>query len=843
MPSLPANPTASPPHYSATYTRTPPIIDGRLDDAAWAAAQATDAFVQKIPDEAKPPTERTTMRIVYDDDAIYVAFDCSQTKMAIVERLTRRDRQVEADAISVAFDTRRDGKTAFEFVVNAAGVLADAIRFNDTDYSSDFDENWDARTEVRKDGWSVEMRIPLRILRFSTADVQSWGMEARRYISNRQESDEWAYFPRSAGGEVSHYGKLDNLRGLRSGSPVELRPFVVGRFRRRDAVSGQLASGSDLSGSAGIDLKWHPTQDLTLDATINPDFAQVEADQVVLNLTTFETYYPEKRPFFLEGIETFATPFQLLYTRRIGRAAPSPTLRTGAAFNEQLVDISEPATIYGASKLTGRLAEGWSVGTLQAVTARNDVKVSLADGTRVNRLVDPLSSFNVVRLKRDIGDNAHVGLMATSTTHAEAATEYPILAPGAGSPPGRAQQLCPTGTQLGLPSRCFNDAFVGGLDWRWRAPGGDYVTGGQVVTSTLSHGPARQVADGTVNASGDVGYGAQTYFNKEGGEHVVWGMNANAQSRKLDFNDLGFNPRANTLAAGGGLGYRELNPWWIMREAEIHADVGRTYNTDGLLIGNGYYLESWGKFKNLWNYYTDAHFRGSKFDDREVGDGAALERAGRVGHEIYVGSDTTKLFSAGLDQISDAVVGGVSLQGNLFFTVRVMPQFDFDVLPSWVYARGEPRFVENGTLAGQYIFGKQEAKSFGTTFRATYTFTPRLTLQAYAQLFLASGHYTELSQFQSDPNGARPSIRVADLSPFNGALAANPDFEQAALNVNVVLRWEYLLGSTLFLVYTRAQVPSITLNPGDVGTLSLPAVQRAPAADAVLLKVSYWWGG
>ena len=830
------------PHYTAVRVHTPPTLDGVLDDAAWKDAIPTTSFTQKVPDEGKSPTEATTLRIVYDDDAIYVAFDCKQTKVAIVPRLTRRDRQVEADNVTITFDTRRDGKSAFEFNVNAAGVLADAMRFNDTDYSGDWDENWDARASVRDGAWSVEMRIPLRVLRYEAKDVQSWGMEARRYISNRQESDEWAFFPRSVAGEVSHYGKLDELRGLRAGTPLELLPFVLGRFRRRDAVTGQIASGTDLIGSAGIDLKWHPTQDLTLDATLNPDFAQVEADQIVLNLTTFETYYPEKRPFFLEGIDTFATPYQLLYTRRIGRAADAPHLRGDPALNEQLVDTPEPATIYGASKLTGRLADHWSVGTLQAVTARNDVQVQFANGQRVNRLVDPLSAFDVVRVKRDLGDNGHIGVMLTATTHAEATTSYPSVPASAGQGP---QQLCPSGTQLGVASRCFNDAYVGGLDWRWRAPGGEYVTGGQVIASTLGNGPARQVSDGTVNNPGDLGVGAQAYVNKEGGEHWVWNTNINAMSRKLDYNDLGYLQRANSLAVGGNLEFRQLDPWGTFRE--VHAGVyhGDTVNTDGLLIGNGQAAYTWGKFTNLWGYYIDVHGRPTRFDDREVGDGTALQRAGRIGNEIDIGTDSTKRFSGGITQVTEALFNGFSMQGNLYFTVRVLPQFDIEALPNWLYTYGEPRFVSQpNTAPGQYLFGKQEAKNVGALVRATYTFTPRLTAQAYAQLFLASGHYTDITQFLSPSGVGGGHVHLNDLTPYTLPLAANPDFEQPALNINLVLRWEYLLGSTLYAVYTRAQVPNLTLNPGETGTLNLGSVfgQRAPAADAIIVKLSYWWG-
>ncbi|HEY6464181.1 MAG TPA: DUF5916 domain-containing protein, partial [Polyangiaceae bacterium] len=429
------------PHLRATRITTPPVLDGKLDEAVWKLAPPAASFRQKVPNDGAAPSEPTTVRVLYDDDAVYVGFDCPQ-RTPVTQRMTRRDRWTEADAVNVDLGTRGDHKSTFEFGVNAAGTLYDSIRFNDTDYSQDWDENWDARAHVNDHGWTAEFHIPLRILRFPTRPSQSWDLQFTRYISARQENDNWAYFPRSVGGEVSHYGHLDDLDGLRERSPIELRPFVVGRMRRRDPTVGQLASGTDFTGSAGLDLKWHPTGDLTLDATFNPDFAQVEADQVVLNLSTVPYYYPEKRPFFLEGIDAFATPFQLLYTRRIGRVPLLPSLRTDPVNDEQLVDVPEPTTIYGASKITGRLGEHWSIGTVQAVTGINDVQVQLGNGTRVSRRLDPLSTFNIVRLKRDVGDNAHVAFTATAVTHAETTTEYPLVAPSGWSSAPSA--LCPS---------------------------------------------------------------------------------------------------------------------------------------------------------------------------------------------------------------------------------------------------------------------------------------------------------------------------------------------------------------------------------------------------------------
>jgi hypothetical protein len=831
----------------------PPVLDGRLDDAAWKLATPTSAFTQKSPVEGSAPGEETTVRVVFDDDALWVAVDCSQTKAPVVNRLTRRDREVEADWVSVAVDSRRDGKSAFVFEINAGGAMLDAVRFNDTDFSLDWDENWDARTSVRPDGWSAEFRIPFRILRYETSPEQSWGFEVRRYVSMTQETDEWALVSRAVGGEVSHYGRLDGLKGLSARTPFELRPFVLGRLRRQDPTSvivptlgnttftGSLPGVTDFAPSVGLDVKWHPTQDLTLDGTINPDFAQVEADQLFLNLTTYEAYYPEKRPFFLEGTEMFATPaFQLLYTRRIGRVPAVPSLRPG----EQLLDVPQPTMIWGASKLTGRLADGWTIGSIQAVTAPNAVPVVAPDGSHVSRVVAPLSAWNVLRIRRDIGERAYVGLTATNVTRAESTGDYPAVAGSAG------QVLCPVAalgarstTLAPAGSRCFPDAYVGAADFRWRSEGGDWAGLAQVATSMLDHGPPRNVPDGTVIRPGDVGTGAGGYFGKEGGEHWVGDVWGGYVDRKFDDNDVGFNQRGNAIWDGGDLEYRTLVPSWKLLETHTRLEFWDNENMAGLLLARGVQINTSGKLSSFWRYFTELHWRQTRFDDREFGDGAALERAAVVaGNDTRIQSDTTKAVAVMLHARPQALEhGGYNLNLDADLLVRVLPQLDVDLAPGYTANVGEPRYATTGSIAGEYLLGHLDARSLGATLRATYTFAPRLTLTAYAQLFLASGHYSGFMTFVSDPNGPRPLVHLADLRPAPPPFS-NPDFEQAALNANVVLRWEWRLGSLLYVVYQRAQVPNVSLAPGEQGTLDLGSLGRAPAADVFIVKLSYWWG-
>ena len=824
---------ASPPMMSATRVSEPPKIDGRLDDAVWSLAQPVSAFTQKFPGEGKPPSDPTTIRVLYDDEAIYIGFECPQRSAPIVERLTRRDRTVESDRVSVSLGSRADRKTAYEFSINASGSLVDALRFDDTEVSTDWDENWDARTARTDQGWSAELAIPLRILRFDPASAQSWDFQARRYISELQETDEWAYIPRSEAGEVSRYGRLAGLEGLSAGAPLELRPFMVGRVRRLDPGSTGLTSGTDLAGSGGLDLKWHPTRSLVLDATFNPDFGQVEADEVVLNLGTFETYYPEKRPFFLEGLDLFSTPRQLLYTRRIGRAAPTPALRSDAPFGERLVDFPPPSTIYGASKLTGALGDKWQIATLQALTGRSDVDVQLADGTRARRLVDPLTAFDVLRLKRELPGNGYVGMMMTATTHAEPTSEYPRSAPGS--------ILCPNGVVTSSSGRCFNDAYVASLDWKWRSKDGDWVTGGQLIGSTLRDGPPRVVRDGTVIRSGDVGAGALAYLHKEGGKHWVGEVDLEYEGRKLDYNDLGYNQRANDYRWWAAAEYRELERSGPLLESHAKLGTFGRRNLDGVPIGGGYQAVAFGKLSNHWFAYTELHWRPTWFDDREVGDGTALEHAALVGYEIGVDSDPTRRVSFRTWTRTQLLSDGFVQRGDASLLVRVLPQFDFEVLPTWVYTRGEPRFTGRGAADGQYLFGRLEAKSIGAVLRATYTFTPRLTLQTFGQLFLASGHYSSPSSVQTDPAAPRPVVHLSELRPLAAAPTTNPDFQEGSLNVSVVLRWEYSLGSTLYLVYTRSQSPAVTLGSGEDPHLSFTSVRRAPAADVFLAKLTYWW--
>ncbi|HSZ82508.1 MAG TPA: DUF5916 domain-containing protein [Polyangia bacterium] len=826
------------PHLRAVRTPERPKIDGKLDDLWWQRAIPSDGFTQHFPDEGAPPTERTTVRVLYDDDAIYIGIDCEQLHAPVVKRLMRRDTQLPSDGVWLDIDSRRDGLTAYHFSVNAAGVLGDAIHFNDLDYSSDWDAVWEGKAADTPRGYSVEIRIPLYVLRFDALPVQDWGFEVRRFIEARQETDDWAFIPRSAGSYVPLMGRLDDLDALHPRHALQVSPFLFGRERHRAADSvasqGTLAHGWDTAVAGGLDAKVGLANDLTLDLTLLPDFGQVEADAVILNLSTYETFFPEKRPFFLEGIDTFSTLRTLLYTRRIGHAPATPTITSGT---ETLVDLPEPSPIYGAAKLMGTVGSHTTVGVLSALTGQNDVDVVTPTGT-VARTAEPTTAYNVVRLKRLIGADSSVGMLATATNRIE-----PFYTPMA---------ACPASISVfaAADGRCTNDAYAFSVDGRWRSPRGDYALGGQALATALVHGPARAESDGIATNPGTLAGGASLDFDKVGGKHWLWSLDQQISGRQLEFNDLGYLDRKNDYLGMAQLTYRTIEPVWKTVETRSTLAVDWRRTLDGIDLANGGSFNEYWLLSNYWYVYAQADYRGSYHDDREMGDGTALQRAARWGGEASVsGNPRRRLLWSLYGQALHIDGGGQHLEAHGQVTLRVLPQLELDLLPTVTSDEGEPRYVATitrtttttGTTASaQYLLGRQEARSLGATVRAAYTFTPELSLQVYSQAFLARVHYP--SFLETPLVGYRQKVDLSSLLPPPTPLAAY-DTLTATLNVNVVLRWEYRLGSTAYLVYTRAQQPALAPAVGGATSLDVhPILNGSAAIDVLMVKLAYWFG-
>lgn len=832
---------APPPALRAVRALRPPKIDGIIDAVEWQSAPAVTAFTQKAPLGGRPPSETTAMRVMYDDDAVYIAFDCIQKKSPVVGLLTRRDRPTESDWVSIAFDSYADGRSAYEFAVNAAGVLSDGIRFDDGSLVSTWDEVWEAKTQRREDGWSAELRIPLRALRFEPRPEQAWGFEARRYISALQEFEEWAYVPRDVGGEVSHYGRLEGLLHLEPKFPLELRPFVLGLARYQAPDPGIVENGWTYRASAGLDFKLHLAENVAVDGTINPDFGQVEADQIILNLTTVELLFPEKRPFFLAGMDAFATTVPIFYSRRIGHTPPSPPLAMSALGMERLYDYPQPSQIYGAAKLTAEVGRGWTIAALSAVTGANDVDVVQLNGTRDARRIDPLTSYDVLRVRSQVAPGLDVGAMGTAAVRGEPSqgNVYPVVPTSDGTQP--TTQRCPGGELAPIGRRCFHDAYLGSADLVWRSPSGDYAIRGQGFGTAIVNGPTRELPDGTLVSSGSTGAGGILRLSKAGGEHWLVDGTFAARSRELDFNDLGYMDRQNYLRGGAYLEYRTLEPALGLMETHTSGLAYGTNNLEGLALDRGVFLSESVILENRWTLTLGGYATATRYDDREVGDGTALERAGMLASVQTIMSDTRRPLVVWAQATEESLADGGNFYGQAAMTWRPLSPLELQLSPLYTYNYGEPRYAGTGQSPTDLVFGRLHAESASLTLRASYTFGPTVFLQTYAQAFFASGHYFAYGHFSTPATGPRPIVHITDLVP-GGAPAINPDFEQGSLAVNVVFFWEYLPGSALYLVYARAQNPSVALEPFQGPRLDFGVLGTSPASDTFMIKLAYWHG-
>jgi hypothetical protein len=829
------------PSLNAVRTDKVVEIDGKLDELAWQKAWIETNFVQNYPDEGKLPSERTELRVLYDEDAIYIGIRCYDSQpQKIVSRLTRRDRDIDADKVTVDISSKNDHSSSYTFQVNAANVQVDGTRFNDTEASSDWDGVWYSATSRDGKGWTAELAIPFAALRYS-GESTSFGFQVRRYIERREEIDEWSYVPRDAKGEVSYYGSLEGLTGVRPGRLVQIIPYDSRNVTLR-SQQGAL-SGSRIGDRAGADLKLGLSSGLALDATVNPDFGTVEVDQVVLNLSRFETFFPEKRPFFLEGADLFSTPFQLFYSRRIGRTPPETQVAG------ELVEPPPTGQILTAAKVTGLVGERFSIGALDAVTAREDATITRSPGAPAEKvLVDPLTNYGVIRLRQDFSKNSWLGLLATSVTRFEP--------PGLAAP--TAGDLCPL-PHLALVSvtapvagRCTNDAYTGGIDTVLRTSDGMWGASAQVVGSILQHGPSRLVPDGTLIRPGDAGWGIAGSLGKYGGEHWLYQLNVDYVNPKLEIDDAGFStnasqikPTSNDLFVQQTVTLRSTKPLLAFQSSMVLLNLRYRAFADTLKPGpssDGAYLAWQGTFPNFWGLAFSGGPTIPLYNNRETRDGALLASPWGYVLGMSVTSDPRRSVTMELAIDNDKTTRGTATTATLLMGIHPLSFVEIDLIldASWSY--GDPRWVytqPNMDGSRTYFFQDLDSRSWDVLLRGTLSLSPTLSLQTYAQLYLDSGHYGRVTS--STGSGAHPLL---DLDTFVATTlpgAINDDFIDSALNVNAFLRWQFRPGSALWLAYTRNQLNSPYDPMADgIGRLRYDKL-AGPSTDVFLVKLSYMW--
>ncbi|MDI7268246.1 MAG: DUF5916 domain-containing protein [Myxococcota bacterium] len=795
-------------------------LDGRLDEPAWQAAEFSEAFTQKAPDEGAMPTQRTRFAVLRTERALHFGFECLDAEPeAIVALTARRDRQVESDWVAVDVDSRGDGSSAFHFRVNAAGAMVDGVRGAGGDVATEWDGVWDAAVRRDERGWHAEIEIPLSTLRFSRRPGLEFALQARRGISRRHEIAEWAFSPRSAGGEIVHYGRLGGLDDLPTPWPLDLAPYEARGFAYRSSPDpGTLAHGWEPIWNLGLDATLRLGTSLALDAAINPEFGQVEVDEVVLNLTTIETRFPEKRPFFLAGRELFTTPLPIFYTRRIGAAPDAPAAPPGWTPARS----PEPTRIWAALKLTGEFAPRWTIAAIDTLTAGQEIESFGPRGEEADRVAEPPSHFGILRLVRNFGGDNSVGVMATAVNRIE--------------PDSYAGSLCPSGRSP-RDGRCFHDAYVGAVDGSFRTADGSWSGSAQAAVSGLVGGPSRMLPDGTWLDAGDVGWAAKLVLSKPGGN---WRGNVHTAVVGREFwpNDAGYIQRGNIWRLDGSLS------WWTadvpppLHELQTELGVEERVSLAGRDLGQVYGLVQHVTFRDLSKLSVGAGYKLPRWDDRELRDGAVLERAGSWVVGAGLRTDTRRAVTLGLEGILQGLDNGWNVEAKAMLGFKPLSMLTLDLEPTATWTEGEPRRVgvAETVAARRYLLGDLEASSVGATARASWAFTPRLTLQAYGQVFLSAGRYGPFRAYETEP-GSRPAIALDDLAAADPP-ASRPDFSRATMNASVVLRWEYLPGSVLHLVYTHSERPA---DGPDGGTLDLGSLGAGGSTDGLLLKVSYLW--
>jgi hypothetical protein len=786
---------------TAVRVDQPVRLNGDLNESQWQTAPAVLDFTQFDPAEGALPTEITSVRILYDDDALYVGVICYDSHPeGIVQQLTRRDRTSEAERFTVMIDSYHDHQTAFVFSTNVSGVQSDGILSQDGNvYDISWDAVWSAKTRTYLDGWSAEFRIPYNALRFvqQNGEDLEWGINFRRYISRKHETDEWVMVPRSERLQVSRWG---HLRGLRNISPplhLNISPYVSSTSTFQSATLPHPAK-SEHKYLGGFDLKYGITRNFTLDATVNPDFGQVEVDQAVLNLTVFETRYPEKRPFFVEGSQLFTfgaavdnTYLPLFFSRRVGKR-PSGAFSVSAPVGGSVEENPLVTTILGAAKVSGRSNGGLSLGALTALTDEEHTVVNDSVGHTSSIRTEPRGTYNVVRVKQDFDSDSWIGGIATTVSR---------------------ENMLP--------------ALSGGVDWNLRLNNGAYTVDGYLAGA--------RCADIMRKRDGAAG---RLLVSKIAAEHWFYTTSYDISSRFFNPNDIGFFAQPHDHGGYIQLLYRENFAAGMFRRYSFALNPEYRWNWDGILTHAVFNAQFAGDFTNFWLGQFVYTYQHPAYDDAERGIIGTYKRPAGHAFLLYIKTDERKDVSASF--ITTYAVDTKrkrSLSAQVGMTLR--PTSWMEYIPAVFYARARNEeawvfpFGSTPSVTGtsNSLFGDRDVDQLDLELRGIVTFTRDISLQFFTQVLLARGRYTHYKELTGSTTlTPYPTLPVSFI---------NPDFNEITFNANVLLRWEYLPGSTLYLVWTQGRFD-------DSGNYASGFGQRFKDTfalsheDVLLVKVNFW---
>jgi len=850
---------------------TGPInIDGKLDEPAWAAATPTSDFTQSYPNVGAKPTDPTEVRVLYDDDALYVGvrmFDAHPDSIAA--QLARRDASgIYSDWLHVIVDSYHDRRTAFRFSVNPRGVQKDVLEFDDNNEDLNWDAVWQVATRIDSLGWTAEYRIPFSQLRFGSAQKgveRVWGLHVMRDVARRNERDSWSPWKTTDPGFVSFEGDLTGLVDIPSPRRLEVLPYVSTKLTRAPGdPANPFYKANDAKPSAGADLKYGLPAGLTLTATVNPDFGQVEVDPAVVNLSAYETFFPEKRPFFVEGANIFNIGSinggpsygnqQIFYSRRIGR----PPQRFA---NGQFVDAPDATTIIGAGKVTGRVG-AWTVGLLNALTAEEKARVVDASNVESTTPVEPLTNYFAGRIRRDFRDgNTIIGIGGTAVNRDLSDTVFKNL--------------------------LRSSADVGSVDFQhrwanrqWSLTGAfsnSLIQGSRTVIRSAQQSSARYYqrpdadylsVDTAANSLG--GYSAKLGLNKSG----TWQLAATAKaiSPGFEVNDLGFMGRVDYRNLGMSGSYNNLDVGKVLRGYQLYFGNNHAWNYGGDKIWTSFFNQVTLNFTNLWNVFAGGEYDPSAIDDRLTRGGPLGRQPTQWGGWTVINTDQRKVLSYSISATyygdekhgySKDFSPGVTIRPSSSVLVTITP--DVNLLHNTIqFVRGSNDALATQTFGRRYVFADIYQTTFSATTRVDWTLTPLLSFQLYAQPFASTGRFKGFKELAKpgtqeylvygrdngstispvvDPStGNTKSYTIDPDGPGSAPSFSidNPDFRTHSLRGNAVVRWEYRPGSALYFVWQQSRSDFLPFE-GDFRTRRETMAIFGRPSNVFLVKATYWF--
>jgi hypothetical protein len=803
----------------------PVTIDGHLEETAWSTAPPITSFVQRQPVEGGPATDAMEVRFLFDDRALYVGARM-QSGAPIRAPLGRRDAGNQAENIQISLDTYLDRRTAYTFGVTASGVRLDYYYASDDEDNGDdtFEPVWEARTVMTAGGWVAELRIPFSQIRFNQRSPQVWGLDVRRWTPSRNEEVNWAQRLRTDERFASLFGDLHGLDGISSNSRVEVLPYVaagarlIGDVAPADPFNG----GLNPSARAGGDIKVGVGSSLTLEGTINPDFGQVEADPAEINLSAFETFFSERRPFFVQGANLLTGIVNnYFYSRRIG--AP-PSTRVPGDF----VEYPGTATILGAAKLTGRMKSGTSVGMLAAVTDESFARVSSSVGLSRARLA-PRSLFAVARVGQEFGPpGTSAGLMAT-VVHRPMAGDDPL-----------AQQFTRNAFSVS------GDSVIRFGDYELQAYLGVGQVGGEPeVITRLQRSSARYFqrpdadyvdVDPLRTSLGGAKGGAS--FRRQNARHWWWETGTSIETPEFETNDIGRLTSSDGIQVFGTLGYQETTPQHWLREYSIAVSETQEWNYGGDEQVSTVQADVNATWLNYWDTDVSVQYDFRTQDMRLTRGGPSMAKPRSWRTEYEVESNNTDQTRGGVNVVyGRAEDGGLTFQVRPEFITRPSPRWELTLRPTYNRSVDTHQYVSTipaaASAASRYLFGHIDRSTWSAEVRLNYTFKPDMTLEFYGAPFVASGRYARIGEL------AAPRSRL--LLPVDSSVVAPArlDFNVRSFRSNLVLRWEWRAGSTLYAVWQqdreRAGDPLQRAAAGDIFRAF-----AAPGNHVIAIKTSFW---